>query len=92
MHKIEEERENGKEIRGKFKEIYKKAKNLCKREELRKGGEKCMDSISDSSQNILLNKKEILNRIKEYYSELYRTQNINSETIKEYLNGIECER
>ncbi len=72
-------------------QIYTIAKSLNKRKELRKGGQKVIIEIWDKDNKVLKDKHDILNRIKEYYQDLYTKQVIDMDTINKYLKDVKCE-
>jgi exonuclease III len=93
LNNIRNERERGKVIRaGVYSNLYTYANDLYKREELRRGGEKEILELWDTNKREkLTGKNEILKRVKEFYKELYTSQEITNEQINEYLTGLQCE-
>ena len=72
----------GMEIRArKFHHIYKQGKELYKREEKRKGGEKALNTLVIDGKT-LTNKAEIMKEIKNYYKQLYSTQCIDNNILQ----------
>lgn len=93
LSKIREEEEKGPEIRaGKFSELYQTARGLAKREEFRKREEKLLLSIKDNKNKKHTEKRELMTIIKEYYQDLYKTQNIEYTKINEYLENTTCKK
>ena len=90
LEKMEQEETMGMEIwAGKFHHIYKQGKELYKREEKRKGGEKALDTLVIDGKTIT-NKAEIMKEIKNYYKQLYSTQCIDNNIIQQYLKDTQC--
>ena len=82
----------GMEIRaGKFHHIYKQGKDLFKREEKRKGGEKTLDTLIKNVREIP-SKAEIMQEVQDYYTTIYTSQNMDNDIIQHYLNSIQCEK
>jgi len=92
LEKIEHHETKGMEIRaGKFHHIYKQGRDLFKREEKMKGGEKTLDTLIVNGREITT-KAEIMKEVQNYYTTLYTSQNIDNDIIHEYLNSIQCEK
>ena len=65
--------------------IYSDGKELSRKEEIKKGNSKFMYQIQKENGEITYEKEEILENVAEFYGNLYKSQDIETQKIKKYL-------
>ena len=68
--------------------IYSDGKELSRKEEIKKGNSKFMYQIQKENGEITYEKEEILENVAEFYGNLYKSQDIETQKIKKYLEDF----
>ena len=68
--------------------IYSDGKELSRKEEVKKGNSKFMYQIQKENGEITYEKEEILENVAEFYGNLYKSQDIETQKIKKYLEDL----
>ena len=91
---IQNFKNNGNTIRTKNKnleKIYDIGREINKNEEIKKGNMRNIYKLQNST-GITENQQEIFNTAKNFYQNLYKSQNIKNNKIDEYLNNFKPEK
>ena len=68
--------------------IYSDGKELSRKEEIKKGNSKFMYQIQKENGEITYEKEEILENVAGFYGNLYKSQDIETQKIKKYLEDF----